>query len=67
MKGIGSVTYQQTLPALHWLNWREKMTNLLNIIVALITVYFLSWLMDIAPKDVVGWVALGLAATAGTK
>lgn len=43
------------------------MTNLLNIIVALITVFFLSWLMDIAPKDVVGWVALGLAATAGTK
>ncbi len=42
----------------------EKLfTDLVNIGIAIGVVYLFSWVMGVDPDSIVGWVALGMAAT----
>jgi hypothetical protein len=42
----------------------EKLfTDLVNIGIAIVVVYLIAWALNTDPNLVVGWVALGIAAT----
>ena len=45
-------------------NYGKLFESLVCVLIALVTVYFYSWLLDKDPAGIVGWVALGIAAGA---
>lgn len=48
-------------------NYEKLFEGLVGVVIGLITVYFFSWLLDSDPTEIVGWVALGIAAGATTR
>ena len=45
-------------------NYEKLFEGLVGVVIGLITVYFFSWLLNKDPTEIVGWVALGIAAGA---
>lgn len=44
-------------------NYGKLLESFVSIVIALVTVYFFAWLLQEEPSNIVGWVALGIAAS----